>query len=48
MPDNEPAIADLSVIPDHIIKPGYALTGLPDLAPPLPVIWEEQQIEKIR
>jgi len=48
MPDNEPAIADLSVIPGHIIKPGYALTGLPDLAPPLPVIWEEQQIEKIR
>lgn len=30
------------------MKPGYALTGEPDPAPPIPVIWEDQQIEKIR
>jgi len=48
LPDNPPELPDLSLIPDHICKPDYALTGLPNHIPRLPVIWTCDQIAKIR
>jgi len=48
LPDNEPEAADLSIVPDSIEKPAYALTGLPEIVPNKPVIWKHEEIEKVR
>jgi len=48
LPDNPPQLPDLSLIPEHILKPEYAASGEPGPVPRLPVIWSDQQIEKIR
>ena len=46
--DNAPLAADLSIIPSHIEKPEYALTGQAEQVPRQPVIWNAQQIEKVK
>lgn len=48
LPDNEPTKADLSVIPNHIEKPVYALSGRPENVPRKPVVWKQEEIDKVR
>jgi len=48
LPDIDPEAADLSCIPEHIVKPEYAVTGQPEVVPNLPVIWSLEEIQKIK
>ncbi|XP_023320759.1 methionine aminopeptidase 1D, mitochondrial-like [Eurytemora carolleeae] len=48
LPDNAPELPDLTLIPDHVQKPGYYYTGKPEVVPQVPVIWNLEQIDKIR
>ncbi len=45
--DNAPELPDLTLIPDHVQKPGYYYTGKPEVVPQVPVIWNLEQIDKV-